>query len=105
MADRSGRRDTVLALGLAGFAAMLVAAVLAPLWAVPAIFVGLGLTCGISGGPILSLPSLASAPRPGHSAWGSSSPLLRGAPWSRRRSAAGSPSAPGTPAPPSSWVR
>ncbi|MEZ5864536.1 MAG: MFS transporter [Geminicoccaceae bacterium] len=62
MADRSGRRDTVLALGLAGFAAMLVAAVLAPLWAVPAIFVGLGLTCGISGGPILSLPSRVLRP-------------------------------------------
>ncbi len=62
VADRTGRRDTVLALGLAGFAILLVAAVLAPLRAVPAIFVGLGLFCGISGGPILSLPSLVLRP-------------------------------------------
>ena len=62
VADRSGRRDTVLAIGLAGFAVLLIAAVLAPLRAVPAIFVGLGLFCGISGGPILSLPSLVLRP-------------------------------------------
>lgn len=62
LADRSGRRDTVLALGLAGFALLLVAAALAPLRAVPAIFVGLGLVSGISGGPILSLPSLVLRP-------------------------------------------
>ncbi len=62
LADRSGRRDTILALGLVGFALLLVAAVLAPLWAVPAVFVGLGLFCGISGGPILSLPSLVLRP-------------------------------------------
>jgi MFS family permease len=58
LADRSGRRDTVIATGLVGFAVMLAAAIYVPLWAVPAVFIVLGLIAGLPAGPIMSLPSL-----------------------------------------------
>lgn len=58
LADRSGRRDTVIATGLVGFAVMLVAAIYVPMWAVPGVFIVLGLIAGLPAGPIMSLPSL-----------------------------------------------
>ena len=58
LADRSGRRDTIIATGLLGFALTLIAALYVPLWAVPGVFVLLGLIAGLPAGPIMSLPSM-----------------------------------------------
>ena len=62
VADRSGRPDAVIALSLLGFAVLLIAAVLVPLWAVPAVFIAVGLVSGLPAGPIMSLPSLVLRP-------------------------------------------
>lgn len=62
LADRTGRRDAVLAGGLAAFAVLLAAAALVPAAAVPWVFVALGLAAGLPAGPIMSLPSLVLQP-------------------------------------------
>lgn len=60
LADRLGRRDAVLAVGLAAFAVVMVVAARTEA-ALPA-FVALGLVGGIAAGPIMSLPSDFLAP-------------------------------------------
>ncbi|MEM9762272.1 MAG: MFS transporter [Pseudomonadota bacterium] len=59
LADRTGRRDLVLAVGLLGFAAVLALGALPalPSQAVVALFLVLGLLGGIPAGPIMSLPA------------------------------------------------
>ena len=55
LADKSGRRDAVMAAGLLGFAALMAVAPGSD-WTV-AIFMALGLAGGIAAGPIMSLPA------------------------------------------------
>lgn len=62
LADRSGKRDTIIAASLSGFAVLLVALVYLPLAAVPAAFVAMGVISGLGGGPIVSLPSQVLRP-------------------------------------------
>ena len=62
LADRTGHRDAVIALSLAGFAILLAAAVWLPLGWVPAVFVVMGLISGLAGGPVMGLPSLVLSP-------------------------------------------
>lgn len=63
LADRSGRRDAVIIFGLAGFAAALVFAALAPPAALPAAILLLGLISGLPAGPIMALPAQILAPK------------------------------------------
>ncbi len=62
LADRSGRPGAVMASSLLGFAVLLIAAILVPLWAVPAVFIAVGLVSGLPAGSIMSLPSLVLRP-------------------------------------------
>ena len=57
VADRTGRRDTVILSSLLSYAVILPAIPLVPDWAVPAIFVAVGLLFGLAAGPIMTLPS------------------------------------------------
>ena len=65
LADRTGRRDALLVLGVLGFAAGMVAAALAGA-AVPAtvlvVFAVVGLACGLAVGPITSMPAAVLSP-------------------------------------------
>jgi MFS family permease len=60
LADRTGRHRLVLVGGLLAFAAMLL--VTARIDMVVPAFVALGIVCGLSAGPIMSLPSRVLAP-------------------------------------------
>lgn len=60
LADRTGRHRLVFVFGLLAFAAMLL--VTARVDTVVPAFVALGLVCGLSAGPIMSLPSRVLAP-------------------------------------------
>lgn len=60
VADRTGRRDLVLVVGLVGFACALVAAALGE--AVLAAFVIIGLLAGLPAGPIMTLPAEVLSP-------------------------------------------
>lgn len=62
VADRTGRPYAVIVAGLAAFAACMVAALHVPSWAVPAVFVALGLAGGFPAGPLMSLPSQVLEP-------------------------------------------
>ncbi len=62
IADRTGRRDAVIAASLAGFAILLAAIVWAPVGWVPATFVVMGLISGLAAGPVMGLPSLVLSP-------------------------------------------
>lgn len=62
LADRTGRRDAVIAASLVGFAALLGAAVWSPGGSETAIFVAMGLISGLAAGPIMSLPATVLAP-------------------------------------------
>lgn len=60
IADRTGRRTTVLIFGLLSFAAILAGAV--HIEAILPTFVALGLVAGLAAGPIMSLPSQVLTP-------------------------------------------
>jgi MFS family permease len=60
LADRMGRRDTVLVSGLLGFALLMIIAPSSD--QTVAIFVMLGLVAGLAAGPIMSLPSAVLSP-------------------------------------------
>ncbi len=62
VADRSGRRDGVIMISLLGYALLLPMVLFVPPWAVPAIFVIVGLIFGLGAGPIVTLPSLILSP-------------------------------------------
>ncbi|MFN0115216.1 MAG: CynX/NimT family MFS transporter [Paracoccaceae bacterium] len=57
LADRTGRRDTVIMASLLGYAALLPLVLIAPAWAVTPIFVVVGLVFGLAAGPIVSMPA------------------------------------------------
>lgn len=61
-ADRTGRRDTVIATGLLGFVLIMPWAIHAPPAALTALFVLVGFIFGLSAGPIVALPSLVLRP-------------------------------------------
>ena len=63
LADRSGRRDVVIAASLAGFAVLLVAALWLPDGSILVIFMAMGLISGLAAGPIMGLPSAVLAPQ------------------------------------------
>jgi MFS family permease len=63
IADRTGRRDVVIAASLAGFGVLLAAAVWLPVGWVPAAFVVMGLISGLAAGPVMGLPSLVLSPQ------------------------------------------
>jgi MFS family permease len=62
LADRTGRRDTVIMASLLGYAILLPLVVIAPPWAVPPIFVVVGLIFGLAAGPIVSMPAMILTP-------------------------------------------
>ena len=62
LADRTGRRDAVIVASLLGYAVLLPLVLVAPSWAVPLLFVVVGLTFGLGAGPIVTLPSLILRP-------------------------------------------
>lgn len=62
LADRTGRRDTVIMASLLGYAILMPLALYVPPTAVPAIFVIVGLLFGLCAGPMMSLPSLILPP-------------------------------------------
>lgn len=62
VADRSGRRDGVIMISLLGYALLLPLVLFVPTWAVPVIFVVVGLIFGLGAGPIVTLPSLILPP-------------------------------------------
>ncbi|PWE30604.1 arabinose ABC transporter permease [Maritimibacter sp. 55A14] len=63
IADRTGRRDAVLAVGLGGFALLLAGAPFMPDAMVPAGFALMGFLAGLPAGPVMGLPSLVLGPR------------------------------------------
>jgi len=62
LADRTGRRDAVILLSLASFAALLPVILHAPAWAVPALLLLTGVLFSFAAGPIMSLPSAVLPP-------------------------------------------
>ncbi|MGQ0564528.1 MAG: MFS transporter [Gemmobacter sp.] len=62
LSDRTGRRDAIIMASLLGYAVLLPLVVIAPDWAIPAIFVGVGLIFGLAAGPIVSMPALILKP-------------------------------------------
>ena len=62
IADRTGRRNTVIVASLLGYALLLPFALVAPDGMVPVIFVGVGLIFGLGAGPIVTLPSMILKP-------------------------------------------
>ena len=62
LADRTGRRDTVIMASLLGYAILMPLALYVPHAAVPAIFVAVGLLFGLCAGPMMSLPALILPP-------------------------------------------
>jgi MFS family permease len=62
LADRSGRRDTVIAVSLAGFALLMAATLLVPVGWIPAVFVAMGLVSGLCAGPVMGLPAAVLPP-------------------------------------------
>ena len=62
IADRTGRRNTVIVASLLGYALLLPFALVAPDGMVPVIFVGVGLIFGLGAGPIVTLPSVILKP-------------------------------------------
>lgn len=62
VADRSGRRDGVIMISLLGYALLLPLVLFVPTWAVPVIFVIVGVIFGLGAGPIVTLPSLILPP-------------------------------------------
>lgn len=57
LADRTGRRDAIIMASLLGYAVVLPLVLVAPSWAVPLIFVVVGLIFGLGAGPIVSMPA------------------------------------------------
>ena len=62
LADRTGRRDTIIMTSLLGYAVLLPLVLIAPPSAVPVIFVVVGLVFGLAAGPIVSMPALILRP-------------------------------------------
>lgn len=62
LADRTGRRDAVIMASLLGYAILMPLVLVAPSWAVPPIFVVVGLVFGLAAGPIVSMPALILKP-------------------------------------------
>ena len=62
LADRSGRRDMVIAISLAGFALLMAATLMVPLGWIPAVFVAMGLVSGLCAGPVMGLPAAVLPP-------------------------------------------
>lgn len=56
LADRTGHRDAVIMTSLLGYTLLLPFALYVPPWAVPLIFVVVGLLFGLAAGPIMTLP-------------------------------------------------
>lgn len=57
LADRTGRRDAVIVTSLLGYVLVMPVLPVAPAWAVPGVFVTVGLLFGLAAGPIMALPS------------------------------------------------
>ena len=62
LADRTGRRDTVIMTSLLGYALLMPLALYAPPAVVPIIFVVVGLLFSLCAGPMMTLPSLILPP-------------------------------------------
>ncbi len=62
LADRTGRRDAVIMASLLGYVILMPLVLVAPSWAVPPIFVVVGLIFGLAAGPIVSMPALILKP-------------------------------------------
>ncbi len=62
IADRFGRRDTVLVVGFIGFGVLMAAVPLVPPRAIGAVFVAMGLLAGLPPGLIMSMPAQVLAP-------------------------------------------
>ena len=62
LADRTGRRDVIIMTSLLGYAVLMPLVMIAPSWAVPPIFVAVGLIFGLAAGPIVSMPALILKP-------------------------------------------
>lgn len=63
IADRTGRRDAVLATGLGGFALLLAGTPYMPDALLPAAFALMGFLAGLPAGPVMVLPSLVLGPQ------------------------------------------
>lgn len=57
LADKTGRRDTIIAISLLTFAGLLPLVLVAPAWGVATLFVVIGFLFGLGAGPIMTLPS------------------------------------------------
>lgn len=62
LADRTGRRDTVIMASLLSYAILMPLVLYLPVWAVPLIFVVVGFVFGLGAGPIMTMPSLILPP-------------------------------------------
>ncbi len=62
LADRTGRRDTVIMASLFSYAIFMPLMLVVPFWAVPIVLVCVGLISGLGAGPIMTLPSLILPP-------------------------------------------
>lgn len=63
LADRTDRRDTVIAVSLAGFALLMAATLVVPVGWIPAVFIAMGLVSGLCAGPVMGLPAAVLAPQ------------------------------------------
>jgi MFS family permease len=63
LADRSGRRDTVIAITLLSYIILIPLVLFVPIVTVPAIFLTVGLLFGLGAGPIMSLPATFLPPQ------------------------------------------
>lgn len=63
LADWTGRRDTVISVSMMSYILLMPLIVYMPAWAVPVVFVLVGLLFGLAAGPIMTLPSLVLPPQ------------------------------------------
>ncbi|MFT6933167.1 MAG: MFS family permease [Paracoccaceae bacterium] len=62
LADRTGRRDTIMMISFVAYTILMPMVLFVPAWATPVIFVVVGLLFGLAAGPIMTLPSLVLRP-------------------------------------------
>jgi MFS family permease len=63
LADRTGRRDTVIAVSLLGYACLMPLLLYAPAGAVPVVLAVAGALFALGGGPIMTLPAMVLSPK------------------------------------------
>lgn len=62
LADRTGRRDMLIAVSVAGFAVLIPATLVVPVAGVTALYVGIAAVFALAAGPIMTLPGAILAP-------------------------------------------